>query len=110
MPSLNDRIAAAATKVFGSMWTTYAFAVYGTLGAVLPDQQAVLLYWSNWIQLWSLPLLLVGTAVVNRAEAERSRQQAQETHDAVMEELRLLHAKFDAANDDKPTGGMCTQG
>ncbi|WAL67159.1 hypothetical protein ORV05_05045 [Amycolatopsis cynarae] len=88
--NINDRIAMWLTKVFGTMWMTYAFAVYGTLGAIFTDAQPVLLYWSNWVQLWSLPLLLVGTTVINRAAEQRAEQRAQETHDAVMEELRLV--------------------
>lgn len=84
--SLNDRIAAWATRVFGTMWMTYALAAYGLIPLVAPGAQNDLLYWSNWVQLWSLPLLMVGAAVLGRA----SVRQAQETHDAVLEELALL--------------------
>jgi hypothetical protein len=82
----NERLAVRATRAFGSMWTTYALFAYGFLPVLLPGAMAALLYWSNTVQLWSLPLLMVGQAVLGRA-AER---QARETHDAVMEELGLL--------------------
>ncbi len=38
---------------------------------------------SAWVQLWALPLLMVGNNVNSRA----SDRQAKETHDAVMTEL-----------------------
>lgn len=82
----NERLAVRATRAFGSMWTTYAFFAYGFLPVLLPGAMTALLYWSNTVQLWSLPLLMVGQAVLGRA-AER---QAKETHDAVIEELSLI--------------------
>lgn len=95
-PTVNDRLAAWGTKGFNSMWCVYAFGIYGALGAVFPRQQQPLLYWSNWIQLVALPLIMVGTAVLTRAaariaeaRAERAEQRAEETHAAVMEELAL---------------------
>lgn len=81
--SVNDRVAARATIIFGTMWCTYAFVVYGALGAIFTKQQATLLYWSNWIQLWSLPLLMVGAVVLGRA-AERRNQQAFNDTEAIL--------------------------
>lgn len=78
-------LAKHAVLVFGSIYTFYGFAIYGALGALFPDYQPTLLYWSNWVQLWALPLLLVGTNLLGRDSERRSR----ETHDAVMEELAI---------------------
>ncbi len=83
---INERIAVAATGIFGSMWTTYVFFTYGFIPIIFPATMTALLYWSNTVQLWSLPLIAVGTAVLGRAAV----QQARETHDAVMEVLRMI--------------------
>lgn len=77
--SLNDRVAARLTQWFGTMWTFYAFALYGVLGAIVPRFQAVLLYWSNWAQMWALPLLMVGAVVLGRATERRNKQQFDDT-------------------------------
>ena len=82
----NDLLAARATLVFGSMWLTYCFFMYGFVPVLWPAEMNTLLYWSNTVQLWSLPLLMVGQNVLGRSAEYR----ATETHDAVMEELGLL--------------------
>ncbi|WP_052682130.1 hypothetical protein [Saccharothrix sp. ST-888] len=84
----NERVAVRATRIFGSMATTYLFFAYGFLPILFPAAMSTLLYWSNTVQLWSLPLLLVGSSVVGRA----SVQQAKETHDAVLDEFKVLRA------------------
>lgn len=97
----NDKIAIKMTKVFGTMWCTYAFIIYGLLGAVpsLAKYQVTILFWSNWIQLWSLPLLMVGAGVISaesaKAESQQRgaiEQQRQEDHQALMELVQELHA------------------
>lgn len=45
-----------------------------------------IMYWSTTVQLWSLPLIMVGQNVMGRA----SELRAQETHETVMQELALL--------------------
>jgi hypothetical protein len=103
---INDHLAEKSTIVFGTMWVFYAFFLYGLLPLlpVLKPFQNQIFYWSGWVQLWALPLLMVGQKVTGRSAEIRD----QETHDAVMEELRLakeerleqklmmreLHAKF----------------
>ncbi|MDH6141168.1 membrane protein implicated in regulation of membrane protease activity [Kitasatospora sp. GP30] len=97
----NERLAVRATRVFGSMPTTYLFFAYGFLPVLVPAWMATLLYWSNTVQLWSLPLLMVGQAVLGRAAERRSS----ETHDTVMEELGLIRELVNSqhANDPAPT-------
>ncbi|MFI9271911.1 hypothetical protein ACIGXM_14490 [Kitasatospora sp. NPDC052896] len=87
---INESIAVAATRVFGSMWTTYTFFAYGFLPVIFPSWMTALLYWSNTVQLWSLPLLLVGSAVLTRGTQTLMERLLRETHDAVMEEMGLL--------------------
>lgn len=88
----NDKVAIYLTKKFGTMWVTYLCFVYGLAPIFFPDYMEKLLYWSNTVQLWSLPLLMVGTNLLGRAAERR----AKETHDAVMkimEEMKELLTK-----------------
>jgi hypothetical protein len=61
--------------------------LYGLLPLIpqIAKYQDKLLYWSNWVQLWSLPLLMVGQNVLG----ESAERREQETHDAVMTELKI---------------------
>ena len=86
MTDFNERVAVRATQLFGSMGMTYLFFSYGFIPVIFPAAMTALLYWSNTVQLWSLPLIAVGTSVLGRAAV----QQARETHDAVMEVLRMI--------------------
>jgi len=72
---INDSLAVLLTKGFGSMWTCYAFMIYGILPAyaLFHPHEAAFLYWSNWIQLWSMPLILVGTNILGREAERRSK-------------------------------------
>ncbi|WP_051966890.1 hypothetical protein [Kitasatospora mediocidica] len=85
---LDDTLAARATRAFGSMPAFYLLTLYGLLPLALPSAQTTLLYWSNCVQLIALPLLMVGQNVLGRA----AEQRANETHDAVLDELALLRA------------------
>ena len=84
MSGFNERVAVRGTLVFGSMWVTYMFFLYGLAPIMFPGRMNDLLYWSNTVQLWSLPLLMVGTNLLGRSSEARSL----ETHDAVMSELQ----------------------
>jgi hypothetical protein len=74
----NEQVALWGTKAFSSMWTAYAFCAWGLLGILpgLPPRftNVVLLVSSAWIQLWALPLIAVGAAVLNRSSERRARQ------------------------------------
>lgn len=72
---INETLAVWLTKAFGTMWICYAFMVYGLLPAfaIFQPHQDAFLYWSNWVQLWSLPLILVGTNILGRDAEERSK-------------------------------------
>ena len=98
-PSVNMRLAAWGTRVFGSMPAFYLFVVYGALGAVFVKYQATLLYWSNWIQLWSLPLLMVGGIVLGMAHDKMSQQQFDDTEALLHEQDQT--ARHLAAQDEK---------
>jgi len=72
---INETVAVALTKGFGTMWVCYAFIVYGALPTIslLRPYQESFLYWSNWVQLWSLPLIMVGTNILGRNAEARAR-------------------------------------
>jgi hypothetical protein len=63
------------TKAFGTMWVCYLFMIYGFLPlfAIFRPAQDTFLYWSNWVQLWSLPLILVGTNILGRDAEVRAK-------------------------------------
>jgi len=72
---INDSIAVWLTRGFGTMWICYAFMIYGILPVfrIFQPQEAAFLYWSNWIQLWSMPLILVGTNLLGRDAEVRAK-------------------------------------
>ena len=71
---INEWIAIHLTLIFGTMWTTYAFFLYGFLPIAFPSHQTNFLYWSSSVQLWSLPLIIVGQNLLNRAAEKRNEE------------------------------------
>ena len=98
-PSFNMRLAAWGTQKFSSMPAFYAFVIYGALGAVFTAYQATLLYWSNWVQLWSLPLIAVGSAVLGIALNKMMQRQFDDV-EAILHQQDQT-AQHLAAQDDK---------
>jgi hypothetical protein len=93
--AVNERIAVMSTVIFGSMWMFYAFFLYGFLPLLpkLAPYQNKFLYWGSWVQLWALPLLMVGGIVLSRA----SERRAAEDHENLMAELaeiKTIHAEL----------------
>ncbi len=68
----NDWLAVRVTNIFGSMWTAYLFFLYGFGPVLWPQYMNAMLYWSNTVQLWSLPVIMVGGIVLGRASEKRS--------------------------------------
>ncbi|MBU6429562.1 MAG: hypothetical protein KGR26_11155 [Cyanobacteria bacterium REEB65] len=94
--AFNEWLAVKATLVFGTMPTTYLFFFYGFAPLVWPAHQNDFFYWSGTVQLWALPLLMVGQNILGRASEKRAEAQFQMTKDLVaglQEELRLLRAE-----------------
>lgn len=99
----NDAIAVGMTRAFGTMWMCYAFMIYGLfpLIAAFHPYQDTFLYWSNYVQLWSLPLILVGTNLLGRdadrrAELDHERlaktyNEQVETNKQVMQSVQMIH-------------------
>jgi hypothetical protein len=86
----NDFLAKYATLALGTMWAFYLFLLYSLLPLVFPQSMDKLLYWSNVIQLITLPLLAVGTSILGKNADERARQD----HKAIMEELETIKKMY----------------
>lgn len=93
---INEKIAMNITLVFGTMWTTYLFFLYGLIPLFFPQYMDKLLYWSNTVQLWSLPLLMVGTNLLGSDSERRNKEMYNmikselETSKLQLEELKKL--------------------
>lgn len=89
---INNKIAEKMTNGFQSMACFWIFCVYGLLPLVkvLNPYMNQFLYWSNYIQLISLPLLAVGQMILDKA----SEQRVNEMYDMIKEE-------FDIAKDER---------
>lgn len=96
--TINERLASRGTAIFGSMWTFYAFIIYGALGAIFVAHQATLLYWSNWIQLWSMPLLMVGGLVIGKA-SERRAQQTHEDASSILDRVQQIQVHLNQQDE-----------
>lgn len=88
--NFNEKISIWGTKAFSSMWAFWAFFIWGLLG-ILPGvptkiSQFILMVSSAFIQLWALPLLAVGNALINK----RSERRAEKDHVMLMTELTEL--------------------
>lgn len=96
---LNDTVAEKSTLIFGTMWMFYAFFIYGMLPLIpaLKPYENTFFYWSGWVQLWALPLLMVGQNVLGRTAEKRE----QETHDAVMDELAIVKEELALAREER---------
>ena len=90
---INETIAVWLTRAFGTMWICYAFMVYGLLPAfaLFHRHQEAFLYWSNWVQLWSLPLILVGTNILGREAEKRSKMDHEKLAKSYEEQQETYH-------------------
>ena len=92
----NERVAVWMTDRCGTMWVFYLFALFGLAPALpaLHAQQGTFLYIGNVLQLCALPLIMVGSQVIGRAQDKR----ACEDHNNIlreMEEIKAMHAALD---------------
>lgn len=89
----NEKVAVFGTKWFGSMPIFWLFFTWGILGMLpfLPAsfKSLVLLISSAWIQLWALPLLAVGTSILNKSSEKRARED-HETLKKQYEEVKAM--------------------
>lgn len=94
--NFNNKLADVITSALSSMWTAYLFACLAlvSLPAAIRGGVAPLVAWTaqTFIQLVALSVLGAGQDKSSRWVAAELR----ETHDAVLEELRLLRAHLGA--------------
>jgi hypothetical protein len=83
---LNDVLAMRITMLVGSIWAFYAFVIFGLTPVLWPEYETQILYWSNFLQLVFLPVITVGTAMLNRDSEKR----AKEDHKTIRREFDLL--------------------
>jgi hypothetical protein len=94
----NDWAATRLAGLFGIAWTVWVFMFYGFLGAVFTRQQVTLLYWSNWVQLWALPVMVyVGNRIQRSSDAQSDAMTAALSHIATVEDQ---NAKLLARNTE----------
>jgi len=91
---INDVLAMRITMVVGSIWAFYAFVIFGLTPVLWPEYETQILYWSNFLQLIFLPIITVGTAIMNRD----SERRAIEDHDTIRREFDLLQEAHDMLN------------
>jgi len=83
---INDVLATRVTMIVGSIWAFYAFIIFGLTPIVWPEYETQILYWSNFLQLVFLPVITVGTAILNRDSEQRAKQD----HHTIRREFHLL--------------------
>ena len=83
---INDVLAMRITMLVGSIWAFYAFVIFGLTPILWPEYETQILYWSNFLQLVFLPVITVGTAILNRDSEKR----AKEDHKTIRQEFDLL--------------------
>lgn len=86
MSKINDVLAMRITMLVGSIWAFYAFVIFGLTPILWPEYETQILYWSNFLQLIFLPVITVGTAILNRDSEKR----AKEDHTTIRREFDLL--------------------
>ena len=82
----NEIIAAKSTTLIGTMWSVYIFVLFCSIPTLFPSIQGQILYLSNCIQLVFLPLIMVGSSVLNKVSETR----AIHDHKKLMQEFKIL--------------------
>ena len=84
---INRAIAVKTTRAVATMWCVYAFTVLSLLPLIDPGATAMVQYISSGIlQLILLPMLMVGTSILN----EKAEARAQQDHAILLRELSIL--------------------
>ena len=78
MRGLNSFIAARITMIVGTMECAYAFLIFALVPIFAPASQTFVMFISSSVlQLVLLPLIMVGTRVLNQASEDRAAQDHQ---------------------------------
>lgn len=95
--TVNEQIGLRLTLIVGTMWITYLFFLYGFTPLFAPDLRSSLLYWSNTLQLWLLPAIMVGQNVIGRIAERQARRQYEmiERMNALTDQMHTLLISHD---------------
>jgi Tfp pilus assembly protein PilN len=100
MYNFNEKIAYRTTKLFGSMWAFWLFAIWAFLPLIpaLSQYKETILYISSgFVQLVALPLIMVGQEILGRSSEKRAETDHQVLNEQfekikeLIEELKDLH-------------------
>lgn len=89
----NDQAALFLQHTVGNMYCAYIFMGYGLLGLFFPEYLGWLNFWSSWPQLWLLPVILVATNLLGRANERREVRMftlIREENIAIKKQMHLL--------------------
>lgn len=104
--SFNDMVAAKITKTVGSMWCAYVFAIIAlqSIKDNLHDVKSFIAWLSSqFLQLILLPIIMVGTAYLNK-ESDRRAQEDHERIKDMFTELSNAIAELKSIHTDE--GGL----
>ncbi len=89
---INRWIAVNMTLAMGSIWAFYGFVIFGLIPVVIPSLEPSLLYWSNFIQLIFLPVIMVGQNVLGASSIKRAEQDHESLQQLVLEMGSIIRA------------------
>lgn len=100
---LNEIIAVSLTRGFGSIWVFYLFVIYGLLPllAMFHAYQETFLYWSNWVQLAALPLIMTGTNILGRDAELRAAVDHEKLTNTYEEQLLMYQDIIELMNEQR---------
>jgi len=90
---INRAIAINMTLAMGSIWAFYCFILFGLGPVVFPASEPQLLYWSNFIQLIFLPVIMVGQNVLGQADRDRALKDHESLEELVKGVTKVITSK-----------------
>ena len=90
--AINRWIAVNMTLAMGSIWAFYGFVIFGLIPVIIPSVEPSLLYWSNFIQLIFLPVIMVGQNVLGASSIKRAEQDHESLQQLVLEMGSIIRA------------------
>ena len=88
MKTGEHQLAVNVTTFLSTMWAFYLLTIFGLIPLLLPESEAQVLYWSNFMQLVFLPLITVGSAVLSKTTIARAKTD----HHRLKKEFKFLKA------------------
>lgn len=89
---INQWIAVNMTLAMGSIWAFYGFIIFGLIPVMIPSIESNLLYWSNFIQLIFLPVIMVGQNVLGASSRKRALEDHESLQKLVIEMSAVLRS------------------